>query len=80
MKDVSQGVKNAIATYFGIPPDTVTETRTLEDLDMDSLDIVEMWMDIEEKYGLLDRFTDEEQDKCKTVEDVVKLVQSKVSS
>ena len=49
----------------------------LEDLNLDSLDLVEMTMEIEQHFNL-DEFSDEELDNCITVKDLAMLVSDKV--
>ncbi len=45
------------------------------DLNLDSIDLVEMLMDIEEKYGI--EIPDEEAIKIETIGDFIKIVQDK---
>lgn len=57
---------------------TIDLDDNLDDLDLDSLDIVEMTMDIEQHFNL-DVIDDEELDSCITVNDLVLLVSDKVN-
>ena len=41
-----------IVPKFGVNPDDVSDTSTLEDLDMDSLDVVEIMQAIEDDLGI----------------------------
>jgi acyl carrier protein len=51
-------------------------SRFQEDLGADSLDIVELLMEIEEEFGV--SISDEESEKLKTVGDAVKFIGSKL--
>ncbi len=51
------------------------ESKIVEDLDADSLDIVEMIIDFEEEFDI--EISDEEFEKVSTVEDIVKFIESK---
>ena len=53
----------------------VTLESNIKDLGLDSLDIVDLLMDMEEKYGI--EFENEEMSSLVTVRDVVKAVESK---
>ncbi len=70
-------VENKIKEIFGKRVDLtgVTVDTTLESLDIDSLDLVEAMMDLEEEFGV--QFTNDEILNLKTVKDVVTLVENK---
>ena len=55
----------------------VKEETELKSLGVDSLDLVEIIMDVEEKYGIT--FTNEELGSFVTVGDVVKTIQGKLN-
>lgn len=55
--------------------DGANEDTPLSSLDIDSLDLVEAVMDIEEEFGI--QFTNEEIQSFKVLRDVVTLVESK---
>jgi acyl carrier protein len=61
-----------IVPKFGVNPDDVSETSTLEDLDMDSLDVVEIMQAIEDDFGI--RVPDEDLEDLTTIGDAVKAV------
>ena len=52
--------------------DLVLETRLIDDLDLDSIDAVDMAVRLEEKTGF--RFAEEELRSVKTIQDVVDLI------
>ncbi|MDD2592197.1 MAG: phosphopantetheine-binding protein [Erysipelotrichaceae bacterium] len=56
--------------------ETILASATMEDLRIDSLDLVEVLLTVEEQLGIV--FEDEELLKLKTVQDVVDLVNSKI--
>ena len=63
-------VRSMVADALMIDESTITtETRFIEDLHADSLDIVQMIIAMEKAFGT--RFNDEEITKIKTVGDVV---------
>lgn len=56
----------------------VKETQSLKDLGLDSLDVVEMCLDLEEKYGI--QFTTEELTSFKTVGDLFASIEKKLGA
>lgn len=74
---VFEKLQQLLAEEFSIEPEEITmETSFIEDLEADSLDLVEMMMALEDEFGI-DPITEEEAAKIKTVGDVVALVKSK---
>lgn len=70
-------LKKIIAEIKDIPEEDIKLDSTFaEDLEADSLDIVEMLMLLEEKYDI--QIPEEESEKMKTVEEVVKYVESRI--
>ena len=69
----SEKLIELIAKQFKKDPSTINEdTRIIEDLEADSLDIVEMLMMLEEDYGI--SIPDDEVQEIKTVGDVKKYI------
>ena len=67
-------LKEIISEQLEVDADSVTpETKLGEDLNADSLDIVEMLMALEDEFGV--DIPDEEIEKMKTVGDVVNYIQ-----
>lgn len=54
----------------------VKDNQSLKDLGLDSLDVVEMCLDLEEKYGI--QFTTEELTSFKTVGDLFNSIEKKL--
>ncbi len=70
-------IKSIIADKLSIGEDEITmESSFIEDLNADSLDIVELIMALEDELDM--EIPDEDAEKFTTVEDVVKFVKSHV--
>ncbi len=68
-------VKEIIVEKLGVNPEKVTpNARFREDLEADSLDLVELIMEFEEKFG--GEISDEEAQKITTVGEAVKYLDS----
>ncbi len=73
---VEEKVKSLIASQLNIPVEKVKDnSRLVEDLGADSLDIVEMLMTLEEEFGI--NIPDEETANMKTVSEIIKVIESK---
>ncbi len=71
---VFERVKAIIVDKLGVDPAKVTpEARFREDLEADSLDLVELIMEFEEKFG--GEISDEEAQKITTVGEAVKYLE-----
>ena len=69
-------VQELIAKQLNISQDIVTEEKEIvKDLGADSLDVVEMLMNLEEEFGIV--VPEEEAVNIKTVGDIIKLIESK---
>jgi acyl carrier protein len=74
MIPVFDKVKDALASQFEIDAATITEkTDIAEDLGADSLDLVELIMELESEYEI--SVTDESIYACKTVGELVKYIE-----
>ena len=74
--DVLNIVKGLINEQLGADEDSIGMETSFEDLDADSLDIVELVMAIEEEFNL--EISDEEVESIRTVGDVVRYLETKV--
>ncbi len=73
---VQEKVKSIIVEQLGVDPEKVKlESKFIEDLGADSLDIVELVMAMEEEFDL--EIPDEDAEKLKTVNDVQSYLASK---
>jgi acyl carrier protein len=74
--NVEEIVKEIVAEQLGVPKDSLTdESLFVEDLGADSLDLVELVMEMEEEFDLT--ISDEEAENLKTVGSVVSYVTGK---
>ncbi len=77
MADTFEQVKTIIVDLLAVDPDKVTkEARFREDLEADSLDLVEMIMEFEDKFG--GEISDEDAQKITTVGDAVAYLEKKM--
>ncbi|MFY9114549.1 MAG: acyl carrier protein [Dethiobacteria bacterium] len=74
--DVFEKVKEIISEQLDIDIDKIILDSTFEEMDADSLDLVELVMALEEEFGI--EITDEEIESIKTVGDVVNHIRSKI--
>ena len=73
---ILEEVKEIITRYVKIEPEKITlESRLNEDLDADSIDIADVVMDIEEKYGF--EFSDEDAEDIVAIKDLVKVIEER---
>lgn len=71
-------VKQLVASQLSKPVEKITEeSRLIEDLGADSLDIMEMLMVLEDEFNI--SIMDEEVEQMKTIAGVVKVVESKLN-
>ena len=73
---VFEEVKEIIVKYIKIDENKISlESSLNEDLDADSIDIADVVMDIEEKYGF--EFSDEDAENIKTISDLVNIIEER---
>ena len=65
-----QKVAEVIANYKGLDVSTITEKSTFQDLNLDSLDVAELVMNLEDELGV----TIELDEQVKTVGEMVKRI------
>ena len=74
MADTFDRIKDIVVDLLGVDPDSVTvEARYREDLEADSLDLVELIMAFEEEFD--GKISDEEAQQIKTVGQTVEYVE-----
>jgi len=75
--EVLKLVRDHLVAELEVAPEKVKpETRFREDLDGDSLDLYELLMELEDRYGI--RVSEEEAAKIETVNDAVEFVCARV--
>jgi len=76
-EEILNKVKSIVVDQLGVPGENVKEDATfVDDLSADSLDIVELVMQIEEEFGI--EIPDSEAEKIVTIGDVVEYIKSHV--
>ena len=77
--EVTKLVRDHLVAELEVDPDEVKPaTRFREDLDADSLDLYELLMELEDRYGI--RVSEEEAAEIETVNDAVEFVCARVPS
>ena len=75
--EIEERVRKILADNLSVPEDDVTtDSRFQEDLDADSLDLVEAVLALEEEFGV--SIPEEEMEGVKTVGEAVNLVAAKL--
>jgi acyl carrier protein len=73
--DKMQKIKEMFAAKLHVKE--VDENKSLKDLGLDSLDIVELLLDLEDEFGI--QFDTSEMTSYKTVKDLYKAIESKLT-
>lgn len=66
-------VQKMIVERFGVQEEKVTEKMTFDDLGVDSLDVVELVMELEDRFGV--QFEDEKIEELNSIEDAVQYIE-----
>ncbi len=75
--DIFAALKEIIVDKLSVSEDQIKpESRFIEDLGADSLDVVELVMAIEEKFGI--EIPDEDAEKIRTVQDALDYIKAKM--
>ena len=75
---IFEKLKSLIAEQFNVDEDSITmETSFADDLNADSVDLVDLSMALEEEFGI-DELTEEATSSISTVGDLVRFLQGKV--
>lgn len=79
MEEIQAKVRKILAENLSVPEDTVTmDSRFQEDLDADSLDLVEAVLALEEEFGVT--IPEEEMEDVKTVGEALNVVMAKLGA
>lgn len=74
--DAEAKVKTIVSQQLEVALDKLTMETTFEEIDADSLDIVELVMALEEEFDL--EISDQEIENIKTIGDIVRYIESKM--
>ncbi|MBW3578216.1 MAG: acyl carrier protein [Actinobacteria bacterium] len=74
-QELYETVKSILVNTFQVPEEDVSPDATFESLDLDSLDLVEFTLALEEEVGV--EIEDEEAEDIRTVEDAVTKIEEK---
>lgn len=74
-EEIFNKIKDMIADNFDVDKDKITEdTNFMDDLDADSIDLVEFILQLEDEFGA--EIPDDEAEKIKTIGDAVSYIKS----
>ena len=74
-EEIFNKIKDMIADNFDVDKDKITEdTNFMNDLDADSIDLVEFILQLEDEFGA--EITDDEAEKIKTIGDAVSYIKA----
>ena len=78
MATTQDKIRSIVASKLGLDEDEITPEKNLaNDLGADSLDVVELSMDLEREFNL--KFEDADTEKIETVADLYKLIEEYVN-
>ncbi|MGI5876053.1 MAG: acyl carrier protein [Dethiobacteria bacterium] len=75
--DIFEKVRTLIVEQLDVDSKKITTETTFEDIDADSLDVVELVMALEEEFDL--EIADEDVEQIKTVGDIVNYIEENIS-
>ena len=70
-------IKAILSAQLSVEPGDLTENSSFDDLDADSLDVVEVIMALEEEFEI--EIPDEDAEKIRTVGDVIEYINDRTS-
>ena len=76
MNEIYQKIVDIIVDAKGIDPDTIHYSSTFQELNVDSLDIAEMTMTLEDEFGI----TIELEEGVNTIADLVNLIMKRMKA
>ena len=79
MSEIADKVRKIIVGQLGVDPKEVTDQASIvDDLGADSLDVVELIMELEDEFGL--EVSDEDAEKISTVGEVIAQIEKAVQA
>lgn len=78
MEDIYATLSQILTGTFGVPDEDISPDSTFEALSLDSLDLVELTLVVEEELGV--KIEDEELEDIETVQDAVEAVKRKAGA
>lgn len=77
--EIFEEIKELLYDFTGFPEEAIKLETELEELSLDSLDMVEISMDLEVRYQL-DDIDEDKLEECKKVSDLVELVYQEIKN
>jgi len=71
-------IRDIVHDITGVPKTEITADSTAAQLYMDSLDLCEIVMSVEEEFALGEEFSEEELDQIKTVGDLANFIEKRL--
>ncbi len=76
--DIAERVRSIIAERLNVNPEEITLETTFEDLGADSLDVMDLIMELEQEFDL--EIPDEDAENIRTIEDTINYIRSRIQS
>nr|WP_126071709.1 acyl carrier protein [Candidatus Annandia adelgestsuga] len=76
MNKIENNVKNIISKKIGIKPKKILNSSSLQDLGADSLDIIEIIIELEEFFKI--KIYDHESEKINKIEKIINIIKKKI--
>lgn len=78
MTDIAERVRNIVAERLNVSPEEITLETTFEDLGADSLDVMDLIMELEQEFDI--EIPDEDAENIRTIEDTINYIQSRLQN
>lgn len=78
MTDIAERVRNIVAERLNVNPEEITLETTFEDLGADSLDVMDLIMELEQEFDI--EIPDEDAENIRTIEDTINYIQSRIQN
>lgn len=78
MTDIAERVRNIVAERLNVNPEEITLETTFEDLGADSLDVMDLIMELEQEFDI--EIPDEDAENIRTLEDTINYIQSRIQN